>query len=613
MDTLRAKLSPTPVRRPDALARMEQISSITHLVASLEYLARPRDRRRGGLNHWEVSGRPFHARSRHLGRVLDVLADRRVTTALHLLRVPAALSLQARLGRRARLAADAFLSGTSLALYPRHHYGTDGSDQVSFLVQSVATLARVGERRPKLVDACLWYVALQAVLSYTASGWAKLAGSSWRTGDALAGVTRTLTYGDPTAFRLFNRFPRVARALSTQVLVMECLFPAAFLFRGRLAAPMLASAAFFHVANARIMGLGRFVWSFTSMHPAVLYCAGPRERRIGRRHVERRDDTLPQVCAGMIAAALAATLAGQARRRSVVLHGRGDERTLTTRSGNTLTYRRTGPEGGDEPVVVLESGLLSTAEHWEWIARELAQRYPTVTYNRAGYGPSRYAGNGSYRLDTAVDDLVDLTRHVTDGGRAVLVGHSLGGLIALRAAAAAPELVSAACLLDSSHPGELQRSSRQAQGQQVFTRSLSLMPASLSLGLGALLKRPEWVDTLPEDVRELVLAEYRDPRLWAAGRREWRATLAEFEAFDGELPEINVPLLVLTAGLTARNDAVQKELHDELAAAAPRSDQHVIDGADHDQVLTHPKAAGRVADRIAGFLEEVTDRAKAAT
>jgi hypothetical protein len=39
----------------------------------------------------------------------------------------------------------------------------------------------------------------------------------------------------------------------------------------------------------------------------------------------------------------------------------------------------------------------------------------------------------------------------------------------------------------------------------------------------------------------------------------------------------------------------------------------VIDGADHDQVLTHPKAAGRVADRIAGFLEEVTDRAKAAT
>ena len=111
----------------------------------------------------------------------------------------------------------------------------------------------------------------------------------------------------------------------------------------------------------------------------------------------------------------------------------------------------------------------------------------------------------------------------------------------------------------------------------------------------------------------LVLAEYRDPRLWAAGQREWRATLAEFEAFDGELPEIRVPLLVLTAGLTARNDAVQKELHDELAAAAPISEQHVIDGADHDQVLTHPKAARRVADRIAGFLQEVTHRAAAAS
>lgn len=578
---------------------MERISSITHLVASLEYLARPRDRRRGGLNHWEVSGRPFHARSRRLGRVLDVLADRRVTTALHVLRVPAALSLLAPFGRRARLAADAFLSTTSIALYPRHHYGTDGSDQVSFLVQSVATLARVGQRRSKIVDACLWYVALQGALSYTVSGWAKLAGASWRTGDALTGVTRTLTYGDPTAFRLFSRFPRLARALSTQVLVMECLFPAAFLFRGRLAPAMLASAAFFHVANARIMGLGRFVWSFVSMHPAVLYCAGPRER-----DGDRRDDTLPQVCAAMIAAGLATTIAGQARRRSVVLRGRGDEHTFSASSGNALAYRRTGPES--EPVVVLENGLLSTAEHWEWIARALAERYPTVTYNRAGYGPSRYAGNGGYRLDTAVDDLAELTRHVSGGRRTVLVGHSLGGLIALRAAAAAPDVVSAVTLLDSSHPGELQRSSRQAQGQQVFTRSLSLMPTSLSLGLGALLKRPDWVESLPEDVRELVLAEYRDPRLWAAGQREWRATLAEFEAFDGELPEIDVPLLVLTAGLTARNDAVQKELHDELAAAAPHSEQHVIDGADHDQVLTHPKAARRVADHIAGFLQEVT-------
>ena len=92
---------------------------------------------------------------------------------------------------------------------------------------------------------------------------------------------------------------------------------------------------------------------------------------------------------------------------------------------------------------MLESGLLSTAEHWEWIARGLAERHPTVTYNRAGYGPSRYAGNGGYRLDTAVDDLVELARHVAGGRRAVLVGHSLGGLIALRAAAAAPDVVTA--------------------------------------------------------------------------------------------------------------------------------------------------------------------------
>jgi pimeloyl-ACP methyl ester carboxylesterase len=579
---------------------MEGIAAMTHLVSSLEYLSRPPDRRRGGLNNWEISRRPFHARSKRLVRALDVIADRRVTTALHVLRIPAALSLLGPLSRRARLAGDAALSATSLALYPRHHYGTDGSDQVSFLVHAVSAAARAGQHRPRVVDACLWCVALQSVLSYTASGWAKLAGKSWRSGDALTGVMRTLTYGDPIAWRLCSRHPRAARLLGGSVLALECLFPAVFLARGRLAAPMLAAAAGFHLANARLMGLGRFVWSFVSMHPAVLYATGPRELTDRRgRVVERRDDTLPEVFAGMAASALAAGLLGQAHRRSVVLAGHGDERTFRTSAGNSLAYRVRGP--GNGPLIVLECGLLSTAEHWEWIAQALSERFGTVTYSRAGYGPSRYGADDGYRLDIAVRDLVELVGHVGNGRPVIVAGHSLGGYLALRAAAEAPGLVRGVGLVDSSHPGELQRSSRQAQGQEVLTGSLALMPASLSLGLGLLLKRPEWVDALPEPVRGVALAQYRDPRLWAAGQREWRATVEEFGAFDGRLPDIAVPALVLTAGFTASNDPIQRDLHQELADAAPRAELHVIEGADHDQLLTQRRAARRVADHLAAF------------
>ena len=597
-------LAPAVPDRTTALSRMERTSAITHLIASLEYLSRPSDRRTGGFNDWEVSGRTFRARSRRLGQALGVLADRRVTTAAHALRVPAALSLLAPLPPRARLAADAALTGSSLALYPRHHYGTDGSDQVSFLVQGAATLARLGQRDPRIVDAALWSVALQSVLSYAVSGWAKLAGPSWRNGEALEGVTRTLTYGDRTAWRLFKAHPRLARAMGGSVLAMECLFPAVFLGKGRLAAPMLAAASAFHVSNARIMGLGRFVWSFMSMHPAVLYATGPRERRNRRgRLLARRDDTLPSVFGGLLAGALGGAIAAQGRRRGKVAAGRGDERRLRTRSGASLAYRVTG--AADGPVVVLENGLLSTPEHWEWVARRLGRSHRVVSYSRAGYGPSG-ASRGPRPLDTAVDDLLELVDAVSPDRPAIVAGHSLGGWLAVRAAVRAPSRIAGAALLDSSHPAELARSSRQAQGQAVMTNSLALMPLSLSAGLGLLLKRPDWVDDLPAHVRPLALAQYRDPRLWHAGKREWEAVLAEFGAFDGTLPPVPCPLLVMTAGYTARNDAIQLELHHELAAAAEHSEHHVIEDADHDSVLTDAEHAAHAASLIEAFAARTT-------
>lgn len=597
---LRRCTSPGAVSRSTALTWMESTAAITHLVSSLEYLVRPSDRRPGGLHYWGIGRRNFHVRS--LERALDMVAQPPVTTALHAGRCAIALALLAPTSRKVRLAADATLSATSVTLHPRHHYGTDAPDQVAFLVQTVSAVARAAERRPQVIDACLWYVAMQCVLSYTVSGSAKLPCRAWRSGDALVGVTRTLTFGDPAAWRLLQRNPRLARILSAGVLAMECSFPMVFLGRGRMAPPMLLAATSFHLAIARIMGLGRFVSAFLSMHPAVLYAAGPRERRDGRgRVVARRDDTLPRVCGGLVGSGLGFALLAEGQRRTVVLAGRGDEQTIVTSAGNTLALRRLGP-AAESPLIVLEGGLLSTAEHWEWIARALKQRFSTVTYSRAGYGPSRHAG-GAFRLESAVRDLAELVERVADGRPVVLVGHSLGGYLALRAAVQLGQRVVGVGLLESSHPGELQRSARQAQGQEVLTSSLALMPLSLRAGLGVLLRRPDWVDAMPEEVRALAGAQYRDPRLWASGQREWQATVREFAAFDGRPPLIDAPLLVMTAALTACNDPVQKELHDELADQAPWAERHVIAGADHETVLTHAEPARRVADLVAEFVE----------
>jgi pimeloyl-ACP methyl ester carboxylesterase len=392
---------------------------------------------------------------------------------------------------------------------------------------------------------------------------------------------------------------------------MECAFPLAFARKGRFAPYMLAATGAFHLVNARVMGLGRFVWAFTSTYPAVLYTTGPRDRT--GTAAPARDDLMPRLAGALGLAIFAAGQVARVRRRRVVERGRGDERTMTTTSGNVLSYRVTGPASAAEsrePIVVLENAMMATAEHWEWIATALGRRFTTVTYHRAGYGPSRYRaddrGGKGFRIASMVDDAVDLVRHVAGDRPVVLVGHSLGGYLAVVAAERLGPQVRGIGLIDSSHPAELQQSLRQAEGARALTSSLAMMPPSLHAGYGALMPRPKYIDRVPAHIRTLIQAQYRDAGLWSAAKREWAAVKDEFESFDGRLPHISAPVVVVTAGQTASTDQVQADLHDEFAAAAPRAEQHLIGGADHDEILTDAARAEEVAKILTAFIDDVS-------
>lgn len=268
----RRVLSSPAIGRTQALTAAEQISATTHLISSLEILAAERDRCEGGLNNWQHARDNYAGQSPRVRKALDVIAEPRNTRIIHGARAVAAASLLLPgTPHRQRAAANGFLALTSVLTYPRHTYGTDGSDQLSFLVQMVSTVARLGHRRPEIVDACLWYMALQSTLSYAVSGYVKVVSPLWRSGQALPGIMRTETYGDGRAYELIKRYPKASKAVAHGVLAMECAFPAVFLARGRLAPAILAAAGSFHLVNARVMGLGRFVWAFLATYPAVLY------------------------------------------------------------------------------------------------------------------------------------------------------------------------------------------------------------------------------------------------------------------------------------------------------------------------------------------------------
>ena len=99
-----------------------------------------------------------------------------------------------------------------------------------------------------------------------------------------------------------------------------------------------------------------------------------------------------------------------------------------------LAVLEKGP--ADAPVVVLVHGSMDRIAGFARVARRLEPEYRVVRYDRRGYGRSVHHP-GPFGIDDHIDDLVEII-----GGRPVaVVGHSMGGNVALGAAARSPDLV----------------------------------------------------------------------------------------------------------------------------------------------------------------------------
>ncbi|MEV6675753.1 alpha/beta fold hydrolase [Streptomyces erythrochromogenes] len=597
-----AVFRPIPVTRTRALGMSERLAALTALGSSLEYLTQQKQNRRGGLNDWTVLKDSYFGSSPFTQKLMNAVSGERTTVALHTAQAAVGAAMLLPGNSRWRGAGSLFLSATGALLYPRHRYGTDGSDQVAILVQAANGAARLS-KDTRTQDALLWYVALQANLSYLVSGWVKLLGEPWRDASALGGVMRTRTYGHEPTYKLVKRYPVAAKYLTHGVLALECLFPVAYLAGGRLARPVIATAGAFHVANGFVMGLGRFVTAFTSMHPMVAYTSAPKSHPAAAG----RDDRAPVAAAALLAGAAGIGAAVAVQRRLRTRDGWPGSRRLTTRHGNHLQYE-TGGGNGSAPVLVFAAGMASTSEHFAWITEKIVKEtgYGVLSYARAGYAGSDRGSTAPYDLAESADDLVDMIAGVVPAHRkVVLVGHSLGGEIARRAAAQLGDRLQGIVYLDSSHPDELNRSEAQRESGSRLGQSLDLIIWSLRLGMGIFMAHPEWIASLPLTYRKRVFAQYTDARMWVAAKREWDAVEADFSAFSGSLAPVEGDALVISAHRSVDQSPEQLEMHGEIAdahrAAGRLVESWVVPGSDHDSLLTDSRYALPVADRIIAF------------
>jgi pimeloyl-ACP methyl ester carboxylesterase len=106
-------------------------------------------------------------------------------------------------------------------------------------------------------------------------------------------------------------------------------------------------------------------------------------------------------------------------------------------------------ESGSGPTLLCLHGLFLDNSTWNGVRARLSDRYRVVTADLPGFGasekphPSRFL----YTVEAFAEVVADLYAGL-ELGRATLVGHCLGGSIAITVAARHPELVSELVLLD---------------------------------------------------------------------------------------------------------------------------------------------------------------------
>ncbi|MCZ1071039.1 MULTISPECIES: alpha/beta fold hydrolase [Rhodococcus] len=153
------------------------------------------------------------------------------------------------------------------------------------------------------------------------------------------------------------------------------------------------------------------------------------------------------------AAAVAGLVAYRARRRRTVVRAADrpphallapptldpDIVDLTTDDGAHLHIRAYGDPDADP--IVLSHGWTCNADYWIPQINALAGRYRVITYDQRGHGRSDL-GTRTFGPDVLADDLAAvLAATVPAGRRAVLAGHSMGGMSIIAWAGRHPEQV----------------------------------------------------------------------------------------------------------------------------------------------------------------------------
>ena len=252
-------------------------------------------------------------------------------------------------------------------------------------------------------------------------------------------------------------------------------------------------------------------------------------------------------------------------------------------------------QAGDGPVIVLIHGLGLNMDVWQWQLNALLQHYTVLRYDLLGHGAS-IKPKGAYSMPQMVEQLRQLMD--AQGHRQfVVIGFSLGGLIAKAFTLAHPDRVSALVVMNSAYA----RTAEQRAGIMLRVEQSRADGPGTTVS-DALVRwfSSGFIENNPgiiEKVRKWVLANdkhvYPDLYLLLAN--------ADI-GLDEAISTITCPTLIFTGEEDYGNSV---EMAEKMCAKIPGSKLAILQGLRHMALVEDPATVNRILiDFLAAAFEE---------
>jgi pimeloyl-ACP methyl ester carboxylesterase len=277
--------------------------------------------------------------------------------------------------------------------------------------------------------------------------------------------------------------------------------------------------------------------------------------------------------------------------------------------------------GEGTPIVLLESGIAASSLSWSVVQPAIATFTRACAYDRAGLAWSE-APSCPRLFTRIVEDLTAVLRHVANGERCVLVGHSFGSFVIRASAARHPDRVAGIVLVDpptewltmSAERARMLRGGRWLSKIGAVLAYLGVVRACLALLTGGAPGAPRrfvWifgpsaahtlerlvgeVRKLPPEVHPVVKALWCQPKCFRSMADHLQALEREGPSMGRFVPPPQVPVVVISG----RDQApAQRAAHRELAERSAHGRHVVAARSDHWIQFDEPELIVRVVREL---------------